>query len=115
MVTVIYLDVLVAVNIFVTYILIVCTRVIIKLDTKKWGVVFATILGGVASLIIFWETMPLGLSVIYKIFVGMAISYSAFVPNNRKLFLKTTFAFFLVNFIFGGVMYFVEVTLNINN
>lgn len=115
MVTVIYLDVLVAVNIFVTYILLVCTRVIAKSDTNKWGVVIATILGGVASLIIFWEEMPLVLSVIYKILVGIAISYSAFVPNNRKLFFKTTFAFFLVNFIFGGVMYFVEVTLSINN
>lgn len=115
MVTVIYLDILVAVNIFVTYILLVCTRVIVKLNTKKWGVVIATILGGVSSLIIFWEEMPLVISVIYKIVVGMIISYSAFLPDNRKLFIKTTLAFFFVNFIFGGVMYFVEVTLNLNN
>ncbi len=115
MLTVIYLDVLVAVNIFVTYILLVCTRVIVKLQTKKWGVVIATFLGGISSLIIFWEEMPLVISVIYKIIVGMIISYSAFVPGNKKLFFKTTLAFFLVNFIFGGVMYFVEITLNINN
>lgn len=114
MATVIYLDVLVAVNIFVTYILLVCTRLVAKLQTKRWGVVISTIIGGASSLIIFWEEMPLALSIIYKILVGMIISYSAFVPNNRKLFLKTTLAFFLVNFIFGGVMYFVEITLNVN-
>lgn len=115
MVTVIYLDVLVAVNILVTYILLVCTRVVVKQQTKKWGVVISTILGGVSSLIIFWEEMPLVISVIYKILVGMILSYSAFVPDNKKLFFKTTLAFFLVNFIFGGVMYFVEITFNINN
>ncbi len=115
MATVIYLDVLVAVNIFVTYILLVCTRVVAKLQTKKWGVVISTIIGGASSLIIFWEEMPIALSIVYKILVGIIISYSAFVPNNRKLFFKTTLAFFLVNFIFGGVMYFIEITLNINN
>ncbi len=115
MVTVIYLDVLVAVNILVTYILLVCTRVVVKQQTKKWGVVISTIIGGASSLIIFWEEMPLALSVIYKILVGMIISYSAFVPGNKKLFFKTTFAFFFVNFIFGGVMYFTEITFNINN
>lgn len=115
MATVIYLDVLVAVNIFVTYILLVCTRVVAKLQTKKWGVVISTIIGGASSLIIFWEEMPISLSIVYKILIGIIISYSAFVPNNRKLFFKTTLAFFLVNFIFGGVMYFIEITLNINN
>ncbi|MBR3789520.1 MAG: sigma-E processing peptidase SpoIIGA [Clostridia bacterium] len=115
MVMVIYLDVLIAVNIFVTYILIVCTRVIVKQDTKKWGMMFATIFGGAASLIIFWEEMPLAFSIIYKILVGVIISYSAFLPREKKMFLKTTLAFFFVNFIFGGVMYFVEITIGTNN
>lgn len=115
MVTVIYVDVLVAVNILVTYILLVCTRVIVKSDTNKWGVVIATLLGGASSLIIFWEEIPVVISVIYKILVAMIISYSAFVPDNKKMFFKTTLAFFFVNFIFGGAMYFVAVTLNVNN
>ncbi len=113
--TVIYLDVLIAVNIFVTYILLVSTRVLVKRDTKKWGMVFAVISGGAASLIIFWEEMPVALSVIYKVAVGVIISYFAFLPREKKLLFKTALAFFFVNFIFGGVMYFVEITLNINN
>ena len=113
--TVIYLDVLVAVNIFVTYILLVCTRVVLKTDTKKYGVLVASVLGGASSLIIFWESMPLVLSVAYKLFVGILISYSAFFPKTKKLFLKTGVAFFFVNFIFGGLMYFVEITFNAGN
>ncbi|MBO7178707.1 MAG: sigma-E processing peptidase SpoIIGA [Clostridia bacterium] len=112
---VIYLDVLIAVNIFVTYIELVCTRVIVKRDTKKAGIIIATLLGGASSLIIFWEEMPLIFSVVYKLFVGIGISYIAFMPKNKKLFLKVTLAFFLVNFIFGGVMYFAEITFNMTS
>ena len=113
--TVIYLDVLVAVNILVTYIMIVCTRVIVKSDTNKWGVVLAVFFGGVSSLVIFWESMPLILSVVLKILGVVIISFSAFFPKNKKEILKTTLAFLFVNFLFGGVMYFVELTFNPSN
>ena len=43
--TVVYVDVLIAVNILVTYIMIVCSRVILKSDTHKWGVLLAVFLG----------------------------------------------------------------------
>lgn len=115
MTTVIYLDVLIAVNIFVTYILLVCTRVILKNDTNKYGLLIASLLGGASSLIIFWENMPLILSVAFKILIGALISFSAFLPKTKKMIFKTTLAFFFVNFIFGGVMYFVEITFNMSN
>lgn len=113
--TVIYLDVLIAVNIFVTYILLVSVRVILKMDTNKWGLVLASFIGGASSLIIFYEEIPLLISILYKTIVGVVISFSAFLPKTKKLFFKTTFSFFFVNFIFGGVMYFIEITFNINN
>lgn len=115
MVTVIYVDVLIAVNIFVTYILLVCTRVILKQDTSKWGIAFAALLGGASSLVIFWETMPVVASVAYKIAVALVISFLAFLPKSKKMLFKTTLAFFLVNFIFGGVMYFVEISFHVND
>ncbi len=115
MVTVIYLDVLLAVNIFVTYFLLVCTRVILKNDTNKYGLLIASLLGGASSLIIFWENMPLVLSVVYKLIVGVVISASAFLPKTKKMLFKTSVAFFFVNFLFGGVMYFVEITFNMSN
>jgi len=113
--TVIYVDVLVAVNILVTYIMLVCTRVVVKSDTNKWGLVLATLFGGISSLVIFWESMPLILSVIFKIAGVIIISFSAFLPKNKKQFLKTTLAFLFVNFLFGGLLYFVELTFNPSN
>ena len=113
--TVVYVDVLVAVNILVTYIMLVCTRVVVKSDTNKWGVVLATFFGGISSLVIFWESMPLVLSVIFKMAGVIIISFSAFLPKNKKQFLKTTLAFLFVNILFGGLLYFVELTFNPSN
>ena len=113
--TVIYVDVLVAVNILVTYILIVCTRVIVKSDTHKWGVVLAVFFGGVSSLVIFFESMSLVLSVLFKIIGVVIISFSAFLPKDKKQFIKTTLAFLFVNFLFGGLLYFVELSFNPSN
>ena len=113
--TVVYVDVLVAVNILVTYIMLVCTRVVVKSDTNKWGVVLATFFGGISSLVIFWESMPLVLSVIFKMAGVIIISFSGFLPKNKKQFLKTTLAFLFVNFLFGGLLYFVELTFNPSN
>lgn len=115
MTTVIYLDVLIAVNIFVTYILLVSVRLIVKRDTHKFGLLGASLLGGASSLIVFWDSMPLVLSIIYKLVTALLISFVAFLPKNKKLFLKIFLAFFLVNVIFGGVMYFVEVSFKLNN
>lgn len=113
--TVVYVDVLIAVNIIVTYIMIVCSRVILKSDTHKWGVLLAVFFGGLSSLVIFWEKMPLLISVVFKILGVVIISFLAFFPKNKKQFLKTTLAFLFVNFLFGGVMYFVELTFNPSN
>ena len=113
--TVVYVDVLVAVNILVTYIMIVCSRVIVKSDTHKWGVVLAVFFGGVSSLVIFWETMPLAVSVLFKILSVVIISTLAFLPKSKKMILKTNLAFWFVSFLFGGVMYFVEITFKPSN
>jgi sigma-E processing peptidase SpoIIGA len=69
----------------------------------------------VSSLVIFWESVPLVLSVALKILGVAIISVLAFLTKNKKLFIKTTLAFLFVNFLFGGVMYFVELTFNPSN
>lgn len=115
MTTVIYVDVLVAVNIFITYVLLVCTRVILKRDTSKWGIAVSSFIGGASSLVIFFEEIPLVFSVFYKLLLALVISFFTFLPKDKKLLFKASFSFFLVSFIFGGVMYFVEITFNLNN
>lgn len=109
MVTV-YADVLVALNILITYLILVASRLFCRIATNKWGVAIASIIGGLSALIIFYEGMSVIWSVIYKITVAAVITLVAFLPGNFRMFLKTFFGFFAISFMFGGVMYAIEIT-----
>ena len=111
----VYADVLVALNIFFTYILLVCTRVFLKFPTNKFAVMSASLIGGFSSLIIFLEEQPLFLSVLFKIFSATVISSVAFLPKSIIAFFKGFLAFLGVSFLFGGIMYGVEIAFNPSN
>ncbi len=111
----VYADVLVGLNIIITYLLIVSVRLICKRGTSKWGVVLASLLGGLSSLIIFYEDISLLGSVIYKIIVAALITGIGFLPRSIKGFLKVFLSFFAISFLFGGVMYALELTFNPQN
>lgn len=111
----VYADVLVAVNILLTYILIVATRVMVKIPTNKWAVLVASVVGGVSSLVIFYENGGVAFSFIYKVITGGIIVGISFLPKSPKLFIKEFLAFFGVSFLFGGSMYALEITLHPKN
>ncbi len=111
----IYADVLVALNILLTYILIIASRVACKIPTNKWAVAIASVLGGFSSLVIFFDNLNSGVSFVYKLITGAIIVGVAFLPKSLKSFLKVLLAFFCVSFLFGGAMYAVELTINPDN
>ena len=111
----IYADVLVALNILLTYILIVATRVLCKTPTNKWAVLIASVVGGLSALIIFYENGGVAFSVLYKIITGGIIVGIGFLPKTIKLFFKVLLAFFGVSLLFGGSMYALEITLHPKN
>lgn len=105
---VIYADVLVALNTVLTYIFICATRRFTRLPTKKYGVLFASVVGGASSLIIFADSLNIAVSVLYKIAVAVAITAIAFLPKTAKGFLKAFASFFAVSFLFAGLMLAIE-------
>ncbi len=111
----VYADVLVGVNIIITYLLIVSVRLICKRATSKWGVGLASLIGGFSSLVIFYEDIPLPVSVLYKIIVAGLITGIAFLPRSVRGFLKVFISFFAISFLFGGIMYAVEITFKPQN
>ncbi len=114
MVTV-YADVLVGINILITYILIVCTRVFCRAPTNKWGVALSSLFGGVSSLMIFFDSLNNGLWVLIKLAIAAIIVGVAFLPGKFRLFIKTFVSFFGISFLFGGIMYAVEITFEPQN
>lgn len=110
--TVIYADVLVAVNIYVTYFLIVAVRLLLKRQTKGIFVAAASVMGGLSALVVLFDVKSVALSVVIKLVASGVITTIAFLPARLSEFFKTYIAFFSVNFIFGGVMLFFECTFH---
>ncbi len=108
----VYADVLVALNILITYIFLVCTRVFTRLPTNKWGVAIASLLGGISSIMIFFDNMTPLLSIILKLIFCCIIVLIGFFPDSLKCFLKALLSFFGITVLFGGAIYFLELTLN---
>ena len=111
MVTV-YADVLVSINILITYIFLVCTRVICKMATNRFLVAVGSFIGGFSALIIFFDIKYQALSILIKLLTAAVIVGVSFLPRSIRGFIKLYSGFFTVSVIFGGVMYFLEITIN---
>lgn len=107
----IYADVLVALNILLTYILLVASRVLCKVPTNKWAIMIASIIGGISSLVIFFEDGGVVFSCFYKIITGVVIVGIGFLPKTIVVFIKVFLAFFGISLLFGGGLYALEITL----
>ena len=114
MVTV-YADVLISVNILITYVFIVCVRVIFSAPTNKFMVALASFIGGVSSVVIFFEEGSVLLNILYKLLVCGVITAVAFMPDNVKRFFKLFGSFFGVSVFFGGAVYLINITLKPQN
>ncbi len=114
MVTV-YADVLVSVNILITYIFLVCVRVFFSAPTNKLLVALASFIGGISSVVIFFEEGSVLLNILYKLFVCAVITAVAFMPDSLRRFLKLFGGFFGVSVLFGGAVYLVNITLKPHN
>ncbi len=100
---IIYLDVLICINLFVNYFLLLATKKILKLQVKTRRLVFGAIFGSLFSLLIFISLGFVELFLI-KILLAFSIVFLTFGFIRKQIYLKTVATFFVINFIFAGVM-----------
>ncbi len=100
----IYLDVLIAVNLFVTYFLLLSTALLLHQKPKRWRMVLGALAGGASSLIIFLDDLPWLAPVLIKIALGILLVLIAFPWKGKGVFIKTALLFIAVNFLFAGIM-----------
>ncbi len=101
---VIYADVLVVINLFVNYFLLLITKRLLRVSVRRLRILCGAALGGAYSLIIFAPEMPLAVTVLLHLCaVGVIVAVSIPV-HTLKAYIKAYAAFFTVNFGFGGAM-----------
>ncbi|MCL2023581.1 MAG: sigma-E processing peptidase SpoIIGA [Oscillospiraceae bacterium] len=102
--TVLYLDVLIFLNAFVTAVLLLATAAILKLRLDKWRLILATALGGALSLVIFLPQINVAFGLLIKGVGCVLLSLAAFKWSTWRVFLRVSAGFLLANFIFAGTM-----------
>lgn len=100
----IYIDVLVAVNLFINYFLLLAVARFLKILVRRRRILAGAALGAVFSLMILLPEMSALLSFFVKIGLSVAVVLTTFFRLELKQFLKALACFYLINFAFAGLM-----------
>ncbi len=103
---VIYIDVLIFLNIIITFVLLHATGRLMKIYPSAGRMTVASLLGGFTSLIILAPEMGFVFSLLTKLLFSLIIVVCAFNPHSFSAIARETAYFFAVNFIFAGIMLF---------
>ena len=104
---IIYLDILIILNLFVDYFLLLSCGVVLKTNLKRKRIIFASLVGSFSSLLILLPSFSVFLNFLIKILLAVVLVLIAFGYKGKQVFLKTILIFFAENLIFVGVMFFI--------
>lgn len=102
---VIYVDVLICVNLIINYFILLAMTKFLYIKTKRIRLVGASLLGAVYSIIILLPEINSLLSLSIKLLMSISIIGAAFGFSNFKNVFRNTLIFYIINFIFGGIVF----------
>lgn len=108
----VYADVLLVINGFINYLLLLCNMKILKLNTTRTRLLSGAVAGSIFSLKIFLPELQQGVEFLIRLGFSCLIILCAYKFSSVTEFFKALFCFFAVSFIFSGMM--IAVTLFIN-
>lgn len=108
---VVYADVLVTVNLFVNYALLLCTSLILKCKIAGARLLLGAVVGSVYGLVIFLPDLPMYVELPLRLAASGLIVFASFGYKGFRRFLRCFLTFFAVAFAFGGIMLTLWVTV----
>lgn len=100
----VYVDVLVAVNVFITYFLLRAVAGFLNLPVRRGRMAAASAAGGMSSLLILLPEMPAVPSALGKLLLSGGIVAIAFGYGGIRRLIRNAAAFFGASFAFAGLM-----------
>lgn len=108
---VVYADVLLIVNLFVNYVLLLCSSMIMKKHTQRLRILLGAAIGAFYGFVVFLPELPSLAEFALRLAATVLIVLGAFGYKNFPSFLRSFFTFFAVSFAFGGIMLVLWVTV----
>lgn len=110
----IYVDLIILLNFFLDFLLLLCTSLILKRNTKLIRLLLGALLGGVSILSLFINFDSLGLFLL-KVFISVFMVLISFGFKDLKYFFNNLVYLYLSSIILGGFLYFVNNELSYKN
>lgn len=103
--TVIYVDVLVVLNLIITYLLLLCTALALRQSPSALRLFFGSLLGGFSSLIILLPDLGWVIGFLLKAGVCFLITAVSFRCASLRAFFRQVAVFLLCNVAFAGIIF----------
>lgn len=103
----IYVDILMGVNLIIDYFMLMLEAKVFNLDVKRKRLIYSAMIGSLYSLFIFVDNLNGILSILIKILMSITLVLIAFGKKSWYSFLKLIIVFYLFNFLFGGLTFFI--------
>lgn len=101
----VYVDIIFLENLFMNYIIIFATGIIIKAPIRVLRTLFSSTIGSIYAVISYMSILEICSNILLKIILSVVMVYIAFKPLNVKAFFKDLTIFYLTSFTFGGVAF----------
>ncbi len=111
---VIYVDVLIVINIFINYFLLLATSQFLHIKINRYRILIGAVIGGFASIVIFLNSLHTLILVAIKTAICISIVICAFSVCSTKMLLRCCLIFIAVSFTFAGIMMLIFTTLSPN-
>ena len=102
---VIYADVLFLINVYITYALLMLTSLFLGLTPSRVRMLFAAVVGGVSSFIIFIPELSNALSGLIRLVLCQCFCIIAFSFGGIRQLVRQSAVFLGVNFLLAGLMF----------
>ncbi len=100
----IYIDVLIAVNLFTNYFILLATAKFLQIKASKSRVISGAGVGAICSLYILFPDINMFVSLFIKLFMSAGIVWISFCSPKSDFYLKTILCFYSISFGFSGTM-----------
>ncbi len=101
---IIYLDILIAVNLVIDYLLLSATSHILRLTPKRWRLLLGALLGAVSACLIFLTAAPTLLVLVLHFISACILIKMTFKFSKVSVFLKQVLVFYVISALFSGVI-----------
>ncbi len=99
----IYIDIIIAENLIMNYIILYATGLISKCKIHYWRIFFASAIGAIYVAIQYKSKLNIYSNIVIKLILSIVIVFIAFNTQNIKQMCKQLILFYLTTFTFGGV------------